>query len=159
VIDDWFQSDYYKWTRERNYRGLVPKVIVEPYIFGKEGVEDFKIICIHSTPNVIWVDIGRHSDHRRNLYDTDWNLLDAQYGHLNGPEVPKPANLERMLQIAQKLSIGHSFLRVDLYTDGKQILVGELTSFPTNAVDKITGTAFTQTVFPKGIAAFLDALP
>lgn len=135
-VADWFDSNYYTWTRERVYRSLKPMVIVEPYIFG--GVpEDFKIFCVHGEPRMIWVDVDRHTAHKRNLYTTDWQMIDAALAHENAPTVERPAMLDEMLRIARSLSQGFSLLRVDLYTDGRQVLLGELTHFSGDARDKI----------------------
>lgn len=69
-------------------------------------------------------------------YDREWNahpeysVFNSDY--LKGEPMPKPKNLEKMLDIAEKLSAGFPELRVDLYNiepdqeDG-HIYFGELT--------------------------------
>ncbi len=42
LIKDWFSRSFYKETREQNYRFLLPKIIVEPYIFGTRDPIDYK---------------------------------------------------------------------------------------------------------------------
>jgi TupA-like ATPgrasp len=46
--------------------------------------------------------------------------------------ISKPKNLDHMLEIAKELSKPFEFIRVDLYTNDHEILVGELTNCPKN---------------------------
>jgi hypothetical protein len=156
---DWMRTNYYRWTREVNYRDLAPKIIVEPYIFGRKGVEDYKIHCVQGEARLMWIDIGRQTDHRRNIYTTDWQQIDAAIAHETGEHRDRPANLEEMLDVASALAADLNYIRVDLYSDGKNVLVGELT----NCSDDARGIwyrgekVFTETMFGKrGIREVLD---
>ena len=128
VLRRWFKSSYYDSSREANYRHLRRRVIVEPYIFGRESVEDFKIFCLRGRPLVVQVDFDRHTNHTQNLYTTDWQLLPFAITCPVGPGFPRPRNLAQLLDIAARLSDEFSLIRVDLYTDGESILVGEITN-------------------------------
>ena len=66
------------------------------------------------------------------MYDIDWKLQDFEinYPSDKSHKIKKPENLEKMIEIAEKLSKHNIFLRVDLYSIKKQILFGELTFFP-----------------------------
>lgn len=44
--------------------------------------------------------------------------------------IPKPKRLEDMRKIAEKLSVGIDFMRVDFYSIDDQIYIGELTLCP-----------------------------
>lgn len=133
-IKRWFAIDYYRFGREQNYRGLQPKVIVEPLIFGGTNVEDFKIFCFKGEPKLIQVDIDRYIDHKRKFFDVDWNEQDFSIIYpRSDAEFPRPASLEKMLAAARKLSAPFSFVRIDLYSDGNQVLVGEVTNCSENA--------------------------
>jgi hypothetical protein len=133
-IKRWFSINYYDVGRERNYRRLKPKVIVEPLIFGSTNVDDFKIFCFNGQPKIVQVDVDRYINHTRKYFDTGWNELDFSiiYPRAKG-EFAKPACFGEMLAVARKLSTGFSFVRVDLYSDGRQILVGEITNCSENA--------------------------
>lgn len=133
MIERWFASNYYLSGREANYKWLKPKLIIEPYIFQKERVEDFKFFCVNGKPCVIQVDSARHIRHTRNYYTPDWQELPFTSTHPKAPPVKAPENLSEMLEIAATLSRDFSFIRVDLYSDDKSILVGELTNCPGNS--------------------------
>ncbi len=124
----WFNTNYYDSTREANYRHLRPRIIVEPYIFGQEAVEDYKIFCLHGRPRVIQVDFDRHTQHTQNFYTTDWNLLPFAIGCPVGPGKPRPGNLSALIEVAAKLSDEFNLVRIDLYTDAQSILLGEITN-------------------------------
>ena len=51
-----------------------------------------------------------------------------------GPRPALPANVATLTRIAEKLGEGFDFIRVDLYSPGGRILVGELTSLPGGGV-------------------------
>jgi hypothetical protein len=133
-IKRWFGIDYYRFGREWNYRGLQPKVIVEPLIFGGTNVEDFKIFCFKGEPRLIQVDIDRHTNHTRKFFDVEWNEQDFSIIYpRSAADFPRPASLDRMLAAARTLSAPFSFVRIDLYSDGDQVLVGEVTNCSENA--------------------------
>jgi hypothetical protein len=133
-IKRWFGIDYYRFGREWNYRGLQPKVIVEPLIFGGTNVEDFKIFCFRGVPRLIQVDIDRHTNHTRKFFDVEWNEQDFSIIYpRSAADFPRPASLDKMLAAARTLSAPFSFVRIDLYSDGDQVLVGEVTNCSENA--------------------------
>ena len=42
--------------------------------------------------------------------------------------VPRPANFDEMLDVVHRLSRPFGFIRVDLYSNGERLFVGELTN-------------------------------
>lgn len=80
--------------------------------------------------------------HRRNLYDSDWNLLNVTLYYPNGTTVDRPETLEEMIALAKKLSGDFSFVRVDLYTVEKKVYFGELTFTPTDGMKPFTPKDF-----------------
>jgi hypothetical protein len=133
-IKSWFKINYYKRGREANYKYLTPKIIVEPIVFDNVNNEDYKIFCYNGIPKIIQVDVDRYSNHTRKYFDAKWNVLPFSMIYPKaGKFVPPPANLDEMLNVAAKLSELFSFIRIDLYTDGKEIFVGEITNCHENA--------------------------
>ena len=133
-ISGWFRSSQYRATREANYRTLRPKVIVEPLVFDSDNVSDYKIFCYGGKrPGLIQVDLDRHTAHTRKYFDADWNEQGFSLIYpLSGRRVEKPRNLDRMIEVARLLSEAFSLARIDLYSDGEQCLVGEITNCPEN---------------------------
>lgn len=136
-IKSWFKLNYYLVTREANYKLLKPKIIVEPLVFKGACIEDYKFLCYRGEPRLVWVDIDRYTHHKRKVFDSDWNELGFSITKPRS-EAPfkKPKNFSQMLEIASRLASQFSFVRIDLYSDGNSILVGEITNCSGNAGER-----------------------
>ena len=140
TIKDWFNSNFYRESREHNYRYLLPKVIVEEFISDdiKSVPKDYKFYCFYGEPQLILVDSNRFSNHTRNIYDTNWNKLPIT---LNKPHTEnsddRPDMLCEMLSSARKLASPFPFVRVDMYIGSTQLKVGEMTFVPNGSSAKV----------------------
>lgn len=138
--------NFYWYGREPQYRDIKPKVFAEKYIADESGYElkDYKFFCFDGEPKLIQVDYGRFIDHKRNIYDINWNFVDVSIKFPNDPshQIDRPKNLEEMIGIAKKLSQNIPFVRVDLYSIESVILFGELTFFHGSGFERFTPKAF-----------------
>jgi len=143
-IKNWFKSSYYHTNREANYKTLRPKVIVEPLIFGSDNLSDYKIFCYFGKPKLIQVDIDRYIEHTEKFFDTDWNEMpfSIHFPRSVHCQIEKPRNLDTMLSVASSLSNYFNFVRIDLYSNGDECLVGEITNCPGSA------TGFVENLYP-----------
>ncbi len=127
-IAGWLGVDYYALVRERNYKHLEPKIIVEPLVFDSENATDYKFYCHNGRARLIQVDIDRATNRTENFFDTDWNCLNFS---INAPTairtMASPRNLAAMIRLSEAIAAHFWLVRVDLYTDGENILVGEIT--------------------------------
>lgn len=131
----WMEITYSQLTRsyESQYDDVDRRVFVEHMMVDEtwDTPLDYKIFCFHGEPRFIQVDIDRFGDHRRNIYDTDWNLAPFEIHYRNGQTIRTPEKLAEMLEIARKLSADFDFCRVDLYAINNQDLkFGEITLYP-----------------------------
>lgn len=134
AIDNWFNTDYYDTSRVRYYRYLQPKVIVEPFVFDCDSPHDYKVFCWRGEPKMIQVVTNRSTDSREAYYDTNWRRLWFRVHNPHHEEdIERPGSLHLILEASRALSADYNFMRVDLYTDGAQVAVGELTSIPLGA--------------------------
>ena len=136
----WFDVNLYRESREQNYRWLRPRILVEEY-FDTPGApvpDDYKLFCYRGEPRFIQVDSGRFTSHTQNLYDISWRRLPCSLFYPGSVEDhPRPARLPQMLEIASRLSAPFEFIRVDLFANGDQIRVGELTNCPEGAFGRV----------------------
>lgn len=127
---------------EPQYKDIPPRVIAEellPLPKGATSLTDYKIWCFYGKAHYIWT-CSERSDSGNSAhvmtYDREWNahpeysVFNSDY--LKGEPMTKPKNLEKMLDIAEKLSAGFPELRVDLYDiepdkEEGHIYFGELT--------------------------------
>ncbi|WP_270525504.1 ATP-grasp fold amidoligase family protein [Longibaculum muris] len=122
----------YFWTsREWNYKIIEPKVIAEKYMIDNSGedLKDYKFYCFNGLPKFIAVHSGRFTNHIRNFYTLDWEFIPVQGGCPNNPlaDIERPAQLEKMIELAKKLSENLYHVRVDFYISNNQVYFGELT--------------------------------
>ena len=72
-----------------------------------------------------------------NIYDTNWQLQDFHQKSLSdNKEYKKPEELDKMIEISEKLSKKIKFLRVDFYIVNDKIFFGEMTFFPGAGLSK-----------------------
>lgn len=99
-------------------------------------------MCFNGQPKILYLQIGaidssghsaseKSGRYFRNLYDADFNILPLKDSVENYPiEIMKPDNFALMRQIAEILSAGFPFIRVDMYNVNGEIKIGELTLYP-----------------------------
>jgi len=129
-FNKWMCSNWSFMTFEMHYKDIKPKIIAEQYIegLGRE-LEDYKFLCFDGNVNYCWIDIDRFTDHRRNVYDLDWNLQGWQQHSYKNSDYPikKPENFDLMIQLTKKLAEGFSHVRIDWYNVQGKIYFGEMT--------------------------------
>lgn len=98
-----------------------------------KDLKDYKFFCFGGNVKCFKIDFGRFIEHHANYYSPQGELLPFGEKGLepdpNHVEV-MPKNLDEMVRIAEKLSHGFKFLRVDLYNVKGKIYFGELTFYP-----------------------------
>lgn len=129
----WLKNNYYLSKREWVYRDIKPRIICEKYLeeFETGELRDYKIFCFNGEPRLIQVDFDRFKNHKRNLYDLNWNLIDAKIQYPNDPfvKIDRPQKLCEMLKLSKKLSEDFPHVRVDFYHIDSKLIFGELTFF------------------------------
>jgi hypothetical protein len=151
MLRRWFGERHFPFRREPNYYHLAPKVIVEELIDfgGGREPDDFKFFCFFGRAQFVQVDEGRlGSTWRRRMYARDWQPLPFTLTRAPGEIRPRPANLDTMIEIAERLAAPFDFMRVDLYSDGTRVLVGELTSFPGNCASPFVPFEYNEVLAP-----------
>ena len=151
-------SDIYKALREWPYKN-VPKRIIAEQIIGNEAtidfdLRDYKFFCFNGRVKFFKIDFDRFKEHHANYYDTNGSLL--PFGEVSCPPRPEkrltiPSLLPKMVELAERISVGHPFMRVDLYLYNESIYFGEITFFPAGGMGR-----FSPEVWDKTIGDYLD---
>jgi len=134
----WLHSNYFHIQKEWQYEKIKPKIIVEKLLTDENGQipSDYKLHYFEGKFGFLQVDLNRFTQHKRNLYDKDWNLLPFTWSLLdsnglpykdNGRQVPRPINLASMIDLGTKLAKSFPYVRVDFYIINEEIFFGELT--------------------------------
>jgi hypothetical protein len=138
IARSWMRMNYYDEFKEWCYKHIKPVILIEELLeIDGQIPPDFKFFCFHGKPQFVQVDVNRFTDHRRNLYDMDWNYIEGRFAYQNS-EVPikRPSLFTQMRDIAAKLSEDTDFVRVDLYDMGDRIYFGELTNYPEDGLGR-----------------------
>lgn len=132
-LDYCLKHNFWYLGREWPYKDVEPCIIAEQYMVDESGNElkDYKIFNFDGKPEIIQVDFGRFKKHKRNLYDKDWNYIEAAIEYPTDPEmqISKPRQLEEMLKLARLISEDFPFLRTDFYSIEDRLYLGEITLF------------------------------
>ena len=127
------KQNYYYNCREWPYKDIEPKVIVEKYI--TDGINDvlpvYKFFCFDGKPVLLQaIKNDKQKTETIDYFDMDWNMLELRQNYPNSDTpLNKPINFEEMKEIAERLSKGFPFIRVDLYSVNGKTLFSEFTFF------------------------------
>ncbi len=131
------KKDIYKTFGEWPYKNVQRKILAEHYL--GDNVPDYKFYCFDGVAEVVLFCIERGSGHPKfYFFDKDWKLRRYNKRGKEAPEnftLPKPNGIDVMFELANKLSKGIPFVRVDMYNIEGKIYFGELTFFPASGFD------------------------
>jgi len=112
-LKDW--NVPYRPLDEPHYKHIVPRFYIEERLadkcFGITNSLSYQIRCVYGT--VIPIIRAWYHD-AGNTYDIAWNQLEAPQIPQN---IPKPVQLDKMLEYASAMSKSLEFVRIDFYVD------------------------------------------
>lgn len=133
------KRDYYWFGREWPYKNVPHRIIAEQYLSSENGdMIDYKLMCFNGKVKCILVCTDRLNGKglKKTFYSPTWERMPFKRPGPDSPkEVPVPKNLADMIRIAEHLSEGLSFIRVDLYEVGDTVYFGELTLYPSSGAE------------------------
>ena len=136
-FDEKLSDNYYLKFREWPYKNVNPRILAEEYIsFSNDCcLVDYKFFCFNNIPNFLYISYGLedHSSARVSFYDLNGKEMPFHrndYAPFIGAKLPQ--NFKKMENIAKLLAekSNSDFIRIDLYSDGKEIFFSEFTFFP-----------------------------
>ncbi len=143
ILTNSLYTNFYLLYREWPYKNVPRRIFAEEFMEDNENNDlvDYKFFCFNGKVKFFKVDFDRFTDHHANYYDIEYNIL--PFGEALCPPKPehickKPENFIRMLEIAECISKGLPFLRVDLYNINGRIYFGETTFYPATGLGKFT---------------------
>lgn len=138
LLRSWLQLQFGYLGGELYYSEMKPQVLVEPFISRDGNLPvDYKIFVFDGVPRFIQIDTDRERDHKRIIFDTDWNRQSFRFGYpMDHREFPKPPELPELLDCAAKLAKGHAFMRADFYVVDGRVIFGEMGFTPDSGFNK-----------------------
>ncbi|EDL0726654.1 hypothetical protein F8B44_20910 [Salmonella enterica subsp. enterica serovar Schwarzengrund] len=137
---------YYK-IREWQYKKIKPFIFCEEYINRHcmmcSGLipDVFRFHCFDSDALYVEVEfIDDKNNHYTNIYDDRWNIQTVRLnGRPNTPSViPKPDKFDEAILVAESLSKGLDYCRIDLYLTSTKIYFSEFTFAPNNGRERFS---------------------
>ena len=144
-LNQCLHRDYYHFENKQwAYKGIKPYIFAEQYMEDVEtqDLPDYKFYCFNGKVKCIFVGRDRFTSEKGvlvNLYDRDWNKLPFEHYHPNYEgNIPRPQNLDEMIEIAEKLAkyLNNPFIRIDLYDINGKVYFGEFTFYPGGGVEE-----------------------
>lgn len=132
------KRNFYYAGREWAYKNISPQIFAETLLqdpsLNNEDLLDYKFYCFNGVVDSIMVCMERHTGNPKfYFFDRNWKFLKYNKENLELPDdfsLPKPDNLDQMISIAEKLSKGLRFVRLDLYNVQGNIYFSEYTFYP-----------------------------
>ena len=136
--------NFYYMGREWPYKNVKPRIIAEELLTDSlnpsAAPTDYKFFCFSGKADCVMLCLDRETgDTKFYFFDKQWNLKRYNNRGKNAPEgftIPKHKSMDEMFAIAEKLSDGIPFVRVDLYCINDHIYFGEMTFYPDSGFDK-----------------------
>lgn len=123
----------YDVTREWPYKNVRPRIIAEQYMQDGETscLPVYKILNFGGEPKIIQaIQNDKTPEESIDYFDTNWNKLDLRQNYPNSATpLERPAALEEMLSLAERLSGGMPLVRTDFYTVNGKVYFSEFTFF------------------------------
>lgn len=142
ILNQKLSKNYYWGGREWPYKNVKPRIIAEEYMEDNPNsseLTDYKFHCFNGRVDSVMVCYDRQSnDTKYYFFDKDWQLKRYNYRGINAPKdftLPKPKNMDEMFFIAEQLSRGLPFVRIDLYSINGKTYFGEITFYPQSGFD------------------------
>ncbi len=128
----WMRGPYGYWLDEWCYRDVPVGLLAEELVGDVQSLPvDYKIYVFDGRATHVQVHLDRAGGHKWILHDRDFNkLVPDQAG---SPQ--KPESLGAMLEAAEELARGFSFIRIDFYEVDRKPLFGEFCFYPGSGLD------------------------
>lgn len=142
VIEKCLRNNFFWTYREWPYKDIKPRIIAEKYMTDDEETDeftDYKFYCFHGRADCVLTCFDRGTgDTKFYFFDKEWNLKRYNKRGKDAPDnfrIPKPACIDEMFDIAEKLSKNIPAVRVDLYQSKGKPYFGEMTFYPASGFD------------------------
>lgn len=139
-LHGFLRRNYHRIREEWAYSQVRRRLLVEPYIDGGEhGLVDYKFHTFSGRVSAVEVILDRYTTHTGAMFDRDWNEIDCAFGTPKTSfAISRPVQLDKMIDDAEQIGAGFSYVRVDFYEIEGKAKFGEITFYPGGGVDYVS---------------------
>ena len=134
-ITGWLEQDYSFWGGfEMNYRGIEPKILIEPLLTDEINTppREIEVYCFNGNPK-IFVSVRYGENREICSYDENFNIIDLVF-HNDEKNIIKQEKADCLIKqtfdLSIRLSKGFSFVRCDWLIFNNKLYFNELTFNP-----------------------------
>lgn len=128
------EIDYSRYVRELCYEGIPKRIIAEEYLQSNDDktLIDYKLMCFDGKVKCLFVCTDRFDKEglKVTFYDREWNKLPFSRKYPTEDNIKRPVTLDKMIVLAEKLSKGIPFVRIDFFEVNEHPYFGEITFYP-----------------------------
>jgi len=152
TINNALRKNFYYPGREWPYKEIKPRIIAEEFLEAKESCDtidnnltdkqldlaDYKLMCFNGKVKCSFVVTERFSNDgfKVTFFDEKWKRMPFERKYPSSKKmIEKPKQYDLMVRLAEKLSTGIPFVRVDFYEVKGHVFFGELTFFPGSGLE------------------------
>ena len=143
------KRNFYYLGREWPYKHVEPRIIAEPLMEDEVGkdLQDYKLMCFGGKVKCSFVCTDRSEGLNVTFFDRQWQKMpfERHYPASKKP-IACPKNYEEMVRLAEILSEGIPFVRVDFYEIKGKTYFGELTFYPGSGLEKFHPQTWDRTL-------------
>lgn len=142
TLNNGLKRNLFYYGREWPYKSVPPRIIAEKYMTDapeSDSFTDYKFFCFNGIADCVMVCLGRGDGETKfYFFDKQWKLKRLNVRGKKAPSdftIPKPICMDQMFKVAEILSSGIPFARIDLYQSNEKIYFGEITLYPASGFD------------------------
>ena len=142
--DLFMKRNFAYYMFEMHYKNIQPCIMVEELLTDGDsgGIKDYKFMCFNGEPVFCWVDSGRFTEHKRTIYDMNWQPQEFKQRDYAQEVLTCPKQFNELKHIAKVLSQGIDQVRVDLYEVNGKIYFSEMTFTNGGGYEKISPSSW-----------------
>ncbi|WP_162605179.1 ATP-grasp fold amidoligase family protein [Geomonas oryzae] len=132
LTQQWLCRDFSKYFAEWQYRWVRPQLLIEPLLTFEGRIPyDYKFFCFNGKVELIQVDMDRFTNHTLTLLNRQFKVLPIRHVYpCHQGTLVRPACLDEMINLAEKLAGKEKFIRIDFYDVNGRPIFGEITLHP-----------------------------
>lgn len=142
-IEKSLKKNWFYHGREWPYKSIKPRIIAEQYMQSTDSEElvDYKFMCFDGEVKCSFVCTDRYSHEGLHVtfFDREWKVMPfIRHYPKKDAGIEKPQCYDEMLSVAERLSEGIPFVRIDLYEIDGKVKFGEYTFYPGSGFEDFT---------------------
>ncbi|MFM9059714.1 MAG: ATP-grasp fold amidoligase family protein [Planctomycetaceae bacterium] len=138
-FNQYVRRTYGRSSGQYHYRLIPPRIVIEELLDdGGDSPPDYDFFCYHDADGFDHsLAVVMPGGTRAAYFHADWSICDLTCTPAEAERVRNPPNSAEMLDVAERLSRGFDFLRIDLYNVAGRVYFGEVTCTPAGGVRPI----------------------